>query len=866
MNHEHGHCGLLPRDTVKRSSIPVVRFARPSAPSSRRRFVASSLSHASPAVSEAPMVRRRVTPGQRAILGLVAVVVCGGGAFGQPRVREPHIGYACPAGGQQGTVVRVTVGGQFLGGVADVHVSGEGVRASLVRYVRPVRNLSKEQRQLLRQRLREAWDRRMAETGGAGAGARPKSAQRAGAESRADDRGEKDLEGVKLPDHPLLHELEDKSLRELAHIRHMLQFPRWKRQPNRQLAEVALIEVAIDAGAAPGDRELRLRTPRGLTNPVRFEVGLLPEAREFEPNDPGAPSARPGPQRGMVPPPGEVLELPVLLNGQIMPGDVDRFRFRARKGQPLVVATHARRLIPYLADAVPGWFQATVALYDAAGDELAFADDYRFHPDPVLHVAIPEDGVYELQIRDALYRGREDFVYRVAVGELPFITSMFPLGGRAGVETTASIDGWNLPAGRLPLDTGPGGSTIRRAAWRQGPRLSNHVPYAVDVLPECNEVEPNDTAAADRPIEVPCIVNGRIAPAGDRDVFAFTAQAGDAVVAEVVARRLHSPLDALIRLTDASGGVLAWNDDCMDKDGHLHRGPGLLTHHADPYLTARVPKDGTYLLHLSDAAGHGGDACGYRLRIGPPRPDFALRVTPSTINVPAGRTTAIGVHALRRDGFVGPIDMVLKDAPAGFTLGGARIPPHCNRIRMTLSAPRQPSADPIVLQVEGRALVGGQTVARPAVPCDDVMQAFLWRHLVPSRELLVAVTGKRRAGPPARLASRDAVRIPMGGTAAVRVSFPRPPLLPHIRLALSEPPDGLRLGDVSATSDGLVFEVAADPDKAKVGLVDNLIVAAHVVRAGQKAEPGTARSARDRKPRRSDLGLLPAVPFEIVPP
>src|SRR6185369_1395468 len=45
---------------------------------------------------------------------------------------------------------------------------------------------------------------------------------------------------------------------------------------------------------------------------------------------------------------------------------------------------NARALIPYLADAVPGWFQATLALRDAKGRELAYDDDFRFNPDPVL--------------------------------------------------------------------------------------------------------------------------------------------------------------------------------------------------------------------------------------------------------------------------------------------------------------------------------------------------------------------------------------------------------------------------------------------------------------------------------------------------
>ena len=98
-----------------------------------------------------------------------------------------------------------------------------------------------------------------------------------------------------------------------------------------------------------------------------------------------------------------------------MPGDVDRFRFTAEKGQKLVIETHARSLIPYLSDAVPGWFQATLSLYDNKGNEVAFVDDYRFNPDPVMFYEIPKSGEFELKICDSIYRGREDFVYRVAI-------------------------------------------------------------------------------------------------------------------------------------------------------------------------------------------------------------------------------------------------------------------------------------------------------------------------------------------------------------------------------------------------------------------------------------------------------------------
>ena len=48
--------------------------------------------------------------------------------------KQPNIGYLYPAGGQQGTIIKIAAGGQFLGGARDVYISGEGVKASVVRY------------------------------------------------------------------------------------------------------------------------------------------------------------------------------------------------------------------------------------------------------------------------------------------------------------------------------------------------------------------------------------------------------------------------------------------------------------------------------------------------------------------------------------------------------------------------------------------------------------------------------------------------------------------------------------------------------------------------------------------------------------
>ncbi len=740
--------------------------------------------------------------------------LCAESAWGQANRGGPHIGYVYPAGGRRGDTFEVLVGGQALRGAGDVYISGEGVRAKVVQYYRPMNNLPKEQRDAIVQRLRELMGQRLAELPRADRPLPPELQEilrTRGGPLRAPRRDQAATQPAALPEHPLLRNLEGKSLRELLHVRNELLSFR-KRQPNPQIAESVLIEVTIDRNAPTGDREIRLGTMQGLTNPLVFEVGALPEVSETEPNDPR-------PIAALLP--GDApLELPVLINGQVKPGDVDRFRFKARRGQQLEIQVHARRLIPYLADAVPGWFQATLALYDADGREVAFADDYRFDPDPVLLYKVPQDGEYQLEIRDSIYRGREDFVYRVAVGERAAMARALPLAGQKAIATASR------KAAESQLIPGSG-------TW-----------------PEGSEAEPNDDPARAQRIELPLLVAGRIGKAGDVDVFQFEGRAGEEIVAEIYARRLHSPVDSLVRLTGASGQVLAWNDDHEDKAS------GLITHHADSYLRVKLPADGCYRLSVSDAQRQGGFGCDYLLRIGPPRPDFALRLTPSSINVRAGGAEPVCVHVVRKDGFEGPIEVVLKDAPAGFRLSGGRIPAGRDRLWMTLSAPREPLDRPAALQLEGVAQAGEETIRRPVVPAEDMMQAFAYRHLAPSRELLVAV-GPRRAGPPVEIVNRGPVRIPVGGAGYVRIRCPRGIKIQNLTFELCDPPEGLSLGSVAAVPEGLSIQLKADGGKAKAGLADNLIIEAF----------GQARSASGRKgpqAQRFSMGVLPAVPFEVV--
>jgi hypothetical protein len=758
-------------------------------------------------------------------------------AEGPPPRKEPYVGYVFPAGGRQGTTFRIVAGGLNLAAVNGVHVTGEGVRATLVRYEGALRRLNGDQRKEFRRRVDEQRRKLREEAAGASAGAAPAAREPVAAEPARKADGKPDR--TELPDIAPFRDIEKMGPADLDRIEARFMRDDPKRQPNAQIGEMALLEVTIDAGTPSSDRELRLVTRIGLSNPVRFVVGSLPEVVEEEPVGARAPAAA-------------LLVPPVLVNGQVLPGDVDRHGLYARRGQRLVIEAQARRLIPYLADAVPGWFQARMSLRDESGAEVAFADDYRFDPDPVLFCEIPKDGTYTLEISDAIYRGREDFVYRVSIAEAPFITRLFPLGGKAGTGTVASVAGWNLPCDSVKLDTRPGEDDVRWTGVQQGDQASNRVPYAVDSLPLCQEAEPNDGIAAAQRIAPAQIVDGRIGRPGDTDVFAFDGHAGTDVVAEVFARRLGSPVDSVLRLTDAAGGVIEWNDDREDKLS------GLLTHHADSYLRARLPADGTYFVRLADVQSHGGDEYAYRLRVGWPRPDFAAVVTPSSVNVPAGRAAPVWVHVVRRDGFDGDVDLALVDPPAGFKLDGAQVPRGRDKVRVTLTAPPIAFDRPVALRMAARARIGGRDVGREVVPAQDMMQAFAYRHLAASQELMVAVLGQAGATPSYDLVSGTRVRIPAGGLTHLKVLAASRAQRPSVALSLDEPPAGVTVGDVTPIQGGWDVVLRADAT-AVVGLADNLVFEAFTEAPGSKEDV-----AAGKPPRRNSVGYLPALPIEIV--
>ncbi len=638
------------------------------------------------------------------------------------QAQSQYIGYVYPAGGQQGTTFPIRLGGQSLIYPTELVVSGDGVSARLVDYYRVMNN---QELGLLRQQLNELKkkDSAVDEMMGSMMSMQELPAMAGPPGSRPGTAGDP---GDSPPS-------EQESAKQTLIKRIEQRFAEDERTAAvRAHRELVFAEVTVAPDAAPGPREIRVITKRGISNATPFHVGQVPEVARKPMKTSKLPvlGKEKLAQRKRPPEEEEVqVSVPCTMNGQVAAGEMNRYRFQATKGQRLVITAQARSLIPYMADGVPGWFQAVLRLHDSEGNEVAYNDDYRFNPDPILFVEVPADGEYVLTINEALFRGRENFVYRITLGELPFVTSIFPLGARVGEPVKIEMEGWNLDQMTLatpPTDASVG--TIRLAA-SDGKTVSNDMPFALDTLPECLDVEPNNAPAAAQKVNLPFIINGRVDQPGDWDVFEVDAKAGQTLVAEVHARRLDSPMDSFLKITGPDGKVIALNDD------HFDVASGLNTDHADSYLMAKLPTDGKYFVHLGDTRQAGGKEYAYRLRISEPQPDFELRLLPSRVVIRSKKSSSVTVYAIRRDGFTGPIKLNFKDLPDGLQSGGATLAADKEVVKLALKTSLTETEQSVSLTVVGSATIGDKEVVHQAVPTEDRMQAFLWRHLAPAEDL-----------------------------------------------------------------------------------------------------------------------------------
>jgi hypothetical protein len=129
--------------------------------------------------------------------------------------------------------------------------------------------------------------------------------------------------------------------------------------------------VSIDVDAFAGRRVVRVFTPQRTFVQV-FDVGALAEQMESEPNDDWSKAAP--------------IQLPAVINGKVLAGGYDHFRFTANAGQVLVSDFNSSRNGTR--------FDGVLSLLDSSGREIASQGDFYFDKDPHLVYRFSDAGEY----------------------------------------------------------------------------------------------------------------------------------------------------------------------------------------------------------------------------------------------------------------------------------------------------------------------------------------------------------------------------------------------------------------------------------------------------------------------------------------
>ncbi len=194
-------------------------------------------------------------------------------------------------------------------------------------------------------------------------------------------------------------------------------------------------------------------------------------------------------------------------------------------------------------------------------------------------------------------------------------------------------------------------------------------------------------------------------------------------------------------------GMPVFQIDYVNDDGGLRFGG------KDSRLHFEAPADGDYVVRIRDVRGLDGERYAYRLTLREPAPDFEVTFDPKSFNIPRGGRVSVTVTADRQDGFDGPIDVELRDLPAGLTATSGRIGPGAVTTVLMLAADedaafeRQNATLPsmfrsggsasgdaraastgrpyvvpgvVALKLAGRAVIDGRQVTHEAEPTEPV--------------------------------------------------------------------------------------------------------------------------------------------------
>ena len=510
---------------------------------------------------------------------------------------------------------------------------------------------------------------------------------------------------------------------------------------SKALAAANSFSITVAAEVPPGAYEARVLGRFGLSNPRTFIVGTLAEVMEKSGNN--------------SPETAQEVALENTVNGRTASQAADFYKFTVKKGQRILADCATRELDSRAADAM--------LLLSPDGRELE-----RARSGGLIDHTAAADGTLVLKVYDFVYRGGDQYYYRLTLTTGPQIDFAFPSAVEPGKKSKVTLFGRNLPGGspstvsvngkqleqltvevtapaesvarqRLTTTLTLGGETAGLDGFEYRVKgangtLSNPVLLTFADAPVVTEVEPNNSPDKAQKISLPACVAGQFATPNDRDWFAFDAKKGDAFWIEVTSHRLGLPTAPQVVIQKATKNdkgeeTFADVQELAESATNLG-GPEFNTAHRDPVGRFEAKEDASYRVCIRDLFGRtvASPRHVYMLTLRKESPDFRIVAVPdsaptkkaptdvvtSASSLWRGEALPIKLLVFRRDGFKEDINVDVTGLPAGIAAAPIRIPASSNTISLFLAAKDDAPASLGEIKITGTAKVGDAQLVREA--------------------------------------------------------------------------------------------------------------------------------------------------------
>ena len=390
------------------------------------------------------------------------------------------------------------------------------------------------------------------------------------------------------------------------------------------------LDITLAKDARSGLFPLRIATTGGLSNPLTLAVDHLPQRLVADVTRANA------------------TQLPVAVSGLISGSGISRCYVQAKAGQRLVADVEARRL--------GARCEPVVEIRNARGTPLGIEwSKITLRDDTRVEITVPEEGIYSIEIHDLIYKAPGNSPFRVKIGDLALVDTVFPPTAAAGSEIRVTPVGTGLDHGTtLAVD-------LRNALLQTG--------TLVNLVPNTNQLGPapvlrisrgREAVENDKPGTVldarfkdtttaPLTISGRLEQPGEIDRHLLDVSPGQKLRLSVSGRAINSPVDAELKVLIA-GKTVATSQD--------------RTGSRDPQVDVTVPDMVTRIeVTVGDLYHRGGSHFLYRLAVNPiGRPDFSLGLLTPQLNLPRIGTGLIRLQ-VNRAGYNGPIQLTTDGDP-----------------------------------------------------------------------------------------------------------------------------------------------------------------------------------------------------------